>query len=88
MQDDHRHDTTEAPAGTESLADADCSNEVQPAKPPRPILESGHSPGASSRPSRRNLMPIYQCSYQRGLLTEDMKAKVAAALDGIQGTGL
>jgi phenylpyruvate tautomerase PptA (4-oxalocrotonate tautomerase family) len=33
-------------------------------------------------------MPIYQCSYQRGLLTEDMKAKVAAALDGIQGTGL
>jgi len=32
-------------------------------------------------------MPIYQCSYQRGLLTEDMTAKVAAAIDGIQGTG-
>jgi phenylpyruvate tautomerase PptA (4-oxalocrotonate tautomerase family) len=25
-------------------------------------------------------VPIYQCSYQRGLLSEDMKAKVAAAI--------
>jgi phenylpyruvate tautomerase PptA (4-oxalocrotonate tautomerase family) len=25
-------------------------------------------------------MPVYQCSYQHGLLTEDMKAKVAAAI--------
>jgi hypothetical protein len=33
-------------------------------------------------------MPIDQCAYQPGLLTEDMKAKAAAATDGIQGTSL
>jgi len=33
-------------------------------------------------------MPIDQCAYQRGLLTEDMQAKVAAAIGGIQGTSL
>jgi len=33
-------------------------------------------------------MPIYQCAYQRGLPTEDMKAKLAAATDGIQRTSL
>jgi len=58
------------------------------AKPPRPILESGRRLGASSRPSRRSLMPIDQCAYQPGLLTEDMQAKVAAAIGGIQGTSL
>jgi phenylpyruvate tautomerase PptA (4-oxalocrotonate tautomerase family) len=25
-------------------------------------------------------MPIYQCSFQTGLPTEDMKAKIAAAI--------
>ena len=27
-------------------------------------------------------MPIYQCSFQRGLPTEDMEAKIAAAITG------
>ena len=33
-------------------------------------------------------MPIDQCAYQPGLLTQDMQAKAAAATDSIQGTSL
>ena len=34
-------------------------------------------------------MPIYQCSAQKGLLTEDLKAKIAAAVTDahVEATG-
>ena len=33
-------------------------------------------------------MPIYQYSSQKGLLTGDMKPKIATAITDAQGTGL